>query len=515
MRRIRSVETVGAALAATLGMLWACGGTTAPVTGGDAGGSSGSSSGATGSSSGVSGSSSGISGSSSGVTGSSSGTAACGSHPCQSPAPLVVGGVDTGYDTCAGGALRRRAVVGCPSLLPRAGGGVCPPGGGVGCSSDKDCTDKPLGICQSGDPGGCFCIYGCARDSDCGSGEVCVCGDPVGRCEPASCGTGGAQGAGCGGCDCIDSTDYPGCPGKSFACQSPYDQCTSDLDCPSGEMCSHDAAGHHVCSKTTCAVGRPFLVQGDERLAIAVLREDWAARGIAPNLRGLAPATRARLAGRWTEIARMEHASIAAFARFTMHLLAVGAPPELVRASQDAMGDETEHARLAFALAGAYARTLIGPGPLAIAGSLDGFGIEQLVATLVREGCIGETVAAIEAREALETATDPAVRAVLETIARDEQRHAELAWRTIAWLVAQGRVTHARVVAEIEQAARETRPAATDDADLSAHGLVSDARRAELRRAALDDVILPCARGFAQALSNRATSSRGNRRNAA
>jgi hypothetical protein len=87
----------------------------------------------------------------------------------------------------------------------------------------------------------------------------------------------------------------------------------------------------------------------------------------------------------------MEHASIAAFARFALQLLAVGAPPDLVHGAQIAMGDEADHARLAFRLASAYAVRAVGPSALDIFGALDGFCIEQLVATLLREGCIGET----------------------------------------------------------------------------------------------------------------------------
>jgi hypothetical protein len=192
----------------------------------------------------------------------------------------------------------------------------------------------------------------------------------------------------------------------------------------------------------------------------------------------------------------MEHASIAAFARFTLHLLAVGAPPELVSLSQQAIGDETEHARLAFSLASAYAGQAMGPGALAIEGSLDGFDVVELVGTLLREGCVGETVAAIEARDALESVRDPAVRRVLETIARDELRHAELAWRTLRWLVSSGRVSRARVRDEVAVALREmrsSRPRADIRDDLSAYGVVRDARRDELRAAAATRVIGRCA----------------------
>jgi hypothetical protein len=202
----------------------------------------------------------------------------------------------------------------------------------------------------------------------------------------------------------------------------------------------------------------------------------------------------------------MEHASVAAFARFTLHLLAVGAPPELVRDAQKAIGDETEHARLAFGLASAFAGKPLGPGPLAIDGALDGFDLRDFVATLIREGCVGETVAAIEAREALEHVTDPAVRAVLETIARDELRHATLAWRTLDWVVSSRRADRELVRAEVLTALREVGPRARSDRcdeDLRPFGIVSEARREELRRMAISSVIGRCATAIVGTLRGR------------
>jgi hypothetical protein len=201
-------------------------------------------------------------------------------------------------------------------------------------------------------------------------------------------------------------------------------------------------------------------------------------------------------AAHWTRVGQMEHASVAAFARFTLHLLALGAPPELVEASQQALGDETKHARLAFALASAYGRVRVGPGPLAIDGALDGFDVPTFVATLIREGCIGETVAAMEAREALEDVRDPAVRAVLETIARDEVRHAALAWRTLRWVIASGRMGRAAVRDEMRRAMREGETLAAGDSTASALrglGVIGQACRNELRRAAISSVIVDCA----------------------
>jgi rubrerythrin len=51
----------------------------------------------------------------------------------------------------------------------------------------------------------------------------------------------------------------------------------------------------------------------------------------------------------------------------------------------------------------------------------------------LREGCLGETVAALEAVAAAEAARDAAVKQVLTRIARDELAHAELAFDFLRW----------------------------------------------------------------------------------
>jgi hypothetical protein len=48
---------------------------------------------------------------------------------------------------------------------------------------------------------------------------------------------------------------------------------------------------------------------------------------------------------------------------------------------------------------------------------------------------------------------------------RDETRHAELAWRTLAWLLASGRVQASVVSAEVDRAASEMQPG---DGDVAA-----------------------------------------------
>ena len=66
---------------------------------------------------------------------------------------------------------------------------------------------------------------------------------------------------------------------------------------------------------------------------------------ISPDLRGLDEETRLALGAWWAEIAALEHASVASFARFTLQLLSLGAPPELLADVGQASADEIRRRR--------------------------------------------------------------------------------------------------------------------------------------------------------------------------
>jgi hypothetical protein len=167
-----------------------------------------------------------------------------------------------------------------------------------------------------------------------------------------------------------------------------------------------------------------------------------------------------------------------------------------VAATHVAALDEVDHARIAYALASAYGGAPRGPGPLAVPSAVT-TSLPELAAETFLEGCAGETLAALSLREAAEAAKDPALRAVLERIAGDEERHAELAWRTVAWALRAGGPAVARALglargslaAELEACD----PPVTAALDLSAHGTLGDAARRAIRRRALVEVVLPCA----------------------
>jgi hypothetical protein len=185
--------------------------------------------------------------------------------------------------------------------------------------------------------------------------------------------------------------------------------------------------------------GRPLLHEGRARFAPARRGAGWSAGGLAVDRSGLSPATAERLGRAWLRDALAEHASVASFARFALELMALAAPAELVQAAHRAALDEVVHARLCFALAESYLGAPLAPGPIdlggAVAVSSDACEVAE---RLAREGCVGETLSAMDLGERLRQARDPAVRRVLAVLARDETRHAELAWRALAWLVRTG-----------------------------------------------------------------------------
>jgi len=143
-----------------------------------------------------------------------------------------------------------------------------------------------------------------------------------------------------------------------------------------------------------------------------------------------------QLAGRrWLEQAEGEHASVASFARHTLQLMAIGAPPDLLTASQNAAIDEIRHAKLCYGFASGFLKSEFGPSSLDIEDSLSKLDLKGIVQSLIKEGCIEETIAAAELRFRASTTKDPAIKLAVTQIGDDEARHAQLAWDTIQWII--------------------------------------------------------------------------------
>jgi hypothetical protein len=252
-----------------------------------------------------------------------------------------------------------------------------------------------------------------------------------------------------------------------------------------------------------CGVGRPYLEAGNVRTAQAVrTTSTWNNNAtLLPDLSDLSANERAVLAEAWTRDGLLEHASIASFGRFALELLAVGAPATLIELAHQAALDEVRHARIAFEMASAYGGTDIAPGAFPFGSGKGNIEVSQnladVAARAVVEGCFGETLASMVAAEQAIHATDPAVRQALEGIAEDEGRHAELAWRTVAWALGAGDASVQRVIRETFTQGLINPPAfdivAGADGVLEAHGRPSaHVLQAAIRRT-LDEVIRPAA----------------------
>lgn len=159
---------------------------------------------------------------------------------------------------------------------------------------------------------------------------------------------------------------------------------------------------------------------------------------------GVDESTRAGLAAQWRENGRTEHASVAAFARLTLDLMALGAPPALVAAAQRDALDEIRHAELCFALAraidgksespssfpeAARARTLSRVRNVALAE----LAVDSLIDGALHEGVSARIVAKLARRSA-----DPSIRAILKQIAADEGRHSAHGWDVVKFCLAEG-----------------------------------------------------------------------------
>jgi len=147
----------------------------------------------------------------------------------------------------------------------------------------------------------------------------------------------------------------------------------------------------------------------------------------------------ARLAGgkalgvQLAAMAHMETVSVTAFRELAEQLHAHGAPKVLIERCLAAATDEVLHARLLSILAKHYG----GSFEAEAAGCDVGANLRDIAIHNAVEGCVNEAWAACLAVHQARAATDPAIRRVFARIARDEIRHAQLAWDLHEWVLTQ------------------------------------------------------------------------------
>jgi hypothetical protein len=152
----------------------------------------------------------------------------------------------------------------------------------------------------------------------------------------------------------------------------------------------------------------------------------------------------AGLADQWRENGKTEHASVAAFARLTLDLMALGAPPALVAAANRDALDEIRHAELCFSIARALDGRTESPAPFPEAQrvgtlprsrtlALGKLAVDSLVDGALHEGVSARVIAKLSQRSAV-----PAIAAALKGIAADEGRHTAHGWAVVEWCLDEG-----------------------------------------------------------------------------
>jgi hypothetical protein len=210
--------------------------------------------------------------------------------------------------------------------------------------------------------------------------------------------------------------------------------------------------GMLVAYVSTVGFGRGRQLRRLGRLQLPSLRTnaDWATEAVAPE--GLESAPDG-LADQWRENGKTEHASVAAFARLTLDLMALGAPPEIIASAQRDALDEIRHTRLCFSIARGLDGRAESPAPFPQAQrvatlprprtlALAKLAVDSLVDGALHEGVSARVVAKLARRCEVSS-----IRAALREIAADEGRHAAHGWAVVEWCLDEGgrQVAHALI----------------------------------------------------------------------
>jgi hypothetical protein len=224
-------------------------------------------------------------------------------------------------------------------------------------------------------------------------------------------------------------------------------------------------------------------------------------------------AQRAQAANYWAKLAMMEHASVASFSRFSLELMSIGAPTDLLALVHQAALDEVRHTQISLDMANHFSATTFAPGALPLSDKADfSFGnAEKIAAAAALEGCIEETIAASIALYQAENMADSYHRNLLRSVALDEASHAALAWRAVQWITNSSPETR-KVVSEVFSARAEryaSVPQGASEPTLQHLGLLDKGTMEKLQYNAWHEIVVPAAVSLGFLPKTQASSGNG------
>ncbi|WP_342375193.1 ferritin-like domain-containing protein [Myxococcus stipitatus] len=147
------------------------------------------------------------------------------------------------------------------------------------------------------------------------------------------------------------------------------------------------------------------------------------------GLQEVRPGESCELGMMFAHAAWLEAASVPAFQRLADELREHGAPERLIQAARRSAADEVRHTSTMKKLARRHGATM----PDVDIAPFQPRDLEGMCLENATEGCVREAYGALVAGWQARTANDEEVRQAMTSIARDELRHAELAWAVDAW----------------------------------------------------------------------------------
>jgi hypothetical protein len=205
----------------------------------------------------------------------------------------------------------------------------------------------------------------------------------------------------------------------------------------------------------------------------------------------------------WLHLARQEHLAVGAFALIARELAAVGCDSVVLALVARASSDEVRHADLCRRMAS----RLLGAGevPVVFRGvpkpRADGQRSlrDRALLHVIEMCCLNETFTGVYLTESLARATDPVMRAAIESLLEDEIDHGRVGWAHLAAAVRDGwgASVAARALPTVVDRAvgsifdRARRAGGHADAVLVAHGHFAGNDALDVYARTLHDVIIP------------------------
>jgi rubrerythrin len=289
------------------------------------------------------------------------------------------------------------------------------------------------------------------------------------------------------GCAC-EGTECSLLYATRYDCELDYAHCDLCAPCPETMGCVVHCDGTGYTNDITCGVGchpsetdypcpmtdleQPADVDGHcSGLGRVMLHQSVAAQRL---LRREGKRDASSMAARaWARIASCEAASVDAFERLAQQLRVLGAPIDFITSAHEFADDERRHASATETLARRLDPEVDVPSIPERAVEM-----ESLLEETVLEGCIGETLSALELEHMRARCSDEAIASMLARIAAEESRHAEHAWALLAWLLRRFPALRSTAAQLFDQPC-STIPLGLDR-DLPEFGLLADSVREEL-----------------------------------